>query len=60
MRASSFRLPKSTCLPSNHGGPEALRMPAEAKTPSDLFLELLRRFQEEGVEYGSSVAGPFA
>ena len=26
-------------------------MPAEAKTPSDLFLELLRRFQEEGVEY---------
>lgn len=26
-------------------------MPAEAKTPGDLFLELLRRFQEEGVEY---------
>lgn len=26
-------------------------MPAAAKTPQDLTLELLRRFQEEGVEY---------
>lgn len=26
-------------------------MPAEATTPGDLTLELLRRFQEEGVEY---------
>lgn len=26
-------------------------MSAEAKTPNDLTLELLRRFQEEGVEY---------
>ena len=26
-------------------------MRTEAKTPDDLFLELLRRFQVEGVEY---------
>ena len=31
--------------------PRALRMLAEAMTPSDLFLELLRRFPEECVEY---------
>lgn len=34
-----------------HQPSEAFLMREDAKTPDDLFLKLLRRFQDEGVEY---------